>query len=211
MKRHMKTGKVANKPTYRKEKLALPKQKEMNSSDDDDYENGDLFKTKQTQNSVETESEPDVDIPIPKKKIKKVQFEEESNCENEDHEANNSEEGYASMVADLARVHSLVKSTGKIWQSISVKDGNAYINLTSPGERGCMLVKLELYPFNKCVRLDRKQYWTKRTFTSLAVISSKDSPAYKKALSLRTQLTKDISNIKGVRVERKSVTGWKSG
>ncbi|CAG5018003.1 unnamed protein product [Parnassius apollo] len=116
---------------------------------------------------MEDESEPDVDIePTKSKKIKTVIFnlnrqrqealETEEGPEENDHL--NTEEGYNSMVTDLDRAHSLVQSTGKILQCISLKDDDGYITITSPGERGYILMKLEIYPFKDCVKIPKNQY-----------------------------------------------------
>lgn len=195
----------------RKEKSQLLKRKILSDSEnEEDYAPGTLFL--ESQASVEDESEPDVDIQPKKKQKKMVKFQDEIQEEiSENEEETMTEEGYASMLANLARAHSLVQSTGKIAQTISLKDDDGYISITSPGERGFMLMKLELYPFKDCVKLQKNQYWTKRNFSSLAVISGPDSPAYKMAMALRTQITKDIMKLKGVKTEKKSPTGWKSG
>lgn len=197
--------------SFQKEKSQLLKRKiSSDSENEDDYVPGTLFI--ESQASVEDESEPDVDIqPLKKKQKKTVKFHDEMQENSDNEEETITEEGYASMLANLARAHSLVQSTGKIAQTISLKDDDGYINITSPGERGFMLMKLELYPFKDCVKLQKNQYWTKRSFSSMAVISGPDSPAYKMLMALRTQITKDIMKIKGVKTEKKSQTGWKSG
>lgn len=102
------------------------------------------------------------------------------------------DEDFTSMAANHARTHSLVTSTGKISQSILIKEDDGYINKSSPSERGSMLIKLELYPFKECVKLDRNQYWTKRMYSCLAVSSGEDSRVPKLAMKLRYEITKSI-------------------
>ncbi|CAH0730970.1 unnamed protein product, partial [Brenthis ino] len=203
-----KSGITKNKVTFQKEKSPSKRLRKLSS--DDEYEVGQLFQEQQknTQGSVEDESEPDVDIhPETPKKKRKVTW----NDSDSEKEGVDEEEDYACMVANLAQAHSLVQTTGKISQSILVKDADGYINITSPGERGCMLVKLELYPFKDCAKLPKNQYWTKRTYSSLTVISSPTSPAYDLVMKLRRQMTKDVMKIKNVKTEKKVVSGWKSG
>lgn len=144
-------GKKAKQMLFQKEKSPLKKRKLSSSDDEDDtYKPSTLFqeaqRMKESQASVEDESEPDVDIHQPKmKKSKTVQLQiQEDNYEeekNEDDKMLNTDESYASMVANLARAHSLVQSTGKISQSICLKDDDGFINIMSPGERGSMLMK----------------------------------------------------------------------
>ncbi|CAG4969496.1 unnamed protein product [Colias eurytheme] len=202
-----KCGTKKNRVTFQKEKS--PSKRLRKKSSDDEYTPGSLFQeVQQTQGSVEDESEPDVDIipETPKKNKRVISNSSESKKEDVDEE-----EDYACMVASLAQAHLLVQTTGKISQSILVKDADGFINITSPGERGCMLVKLELYPFKDCVKLPKNQYWTKRTYSSLTVISSPESPAYNLVMKLRRQMTKDVMKIKNVKTEKKVATGWKSG
>ncbi|CAG9790345.1 unnamed protein product [Diatraea saccharalis] len=100
------------------------------------------------------------------------------------------DEDFSSMVANHARAHSLVTSTEKISQSILIKEDDGYINILSPGEGGSMVIKLELYPFKECVKLNKNQYWTKRIYLCLGVTSGEDSRAYKLAMKLRYELTR---------------------
>lgn len=127
--------------------MKSPSKKVRRYSSEEEYQKGQMFQEQQnSQASVEDESEPDVDI-SPKVIKKKKQKYQTSDSEPD---MSDQEEDYACMVANLARAHSLVQSTGKISQSILVKDNDGFINITSPGERGYMLMKLELYPFKDC-------------------------------------------------------------
>ncbi|CAG9793247.1 unnamed protein product [Diatraea saccharalis] len=199
-----KSGLKAKSVTFQKEKSPSLKRRiirDMEDSDQEDtYQKGSLFRK-----TVEEESEPEIDLEIPKTKRRKQRMSTDS--EEDNHTPN--EEDFTSMVASHARAHSLVTSTGKICQTILIKDDDGYINISSPGERGSMIIKLELYPFKDCVKLSKNQYWTKRTFSCLGVSSGEDSRVQKLAMKLKYELTKQVMNLKDVKVEKKVQTGWK--
>ncbi|CAG9782215.1 unnamed protein product [Diatraea saccharalis] len=174
---------------------------DLSEEEEMEYTMGDLFR--KSQKTVEEESEPEVELRVPSSKKKRRSLQESM-------DGTPNDEDFSTMVANHARAHSLVTSTGKICQSILIKEDEGYINTSSPGERGSMVIKLELYPFKECVKLNKNQYWTKRTYSCLGVSSGEDSRAYKLAMKLRYELTKQKMNLKDVKVEKKVQTGWKN-
>ncbi|CAH0721931.1 unnamed protein product, partial [Brenthis ino] len=199
-------GQTRKSVTFQKENSSSAKRQIIDLSEDKEYIPGTLYK-----NAVEEESKPEIEVPMPSKKkslmMKRRRLSEEEQSQDEESEK---EEDFSCMVANLARAHSLVQNTGKIFQTISIKEDDGYINISPPGEHGLNLIKLALYPFKDCARLTKNRYWTKRTFTSLAVISGEDSPVYKSAMKLRKLITQQVMSLDNIKVEKKSQTGWKS-
>lgn len=209
----LKCGQAPKSVTFQKEKLVSSKRKILNYNSEEDSENeeyqpGQLFKKHKQQKPVEEESEPEVELQVPKTKKRSAKKQATTSDEDSDQSSAN-EDDFTSMVANHARAHSLTMSTGKISQSILIKDDEGYTNISSPGERGLMLIKLELYPFKECVKLQKNQYWTKRTFSCMGLSSSKDSRVHKLAMKLRYEITKEIMKLKDVKVEKREQTGWK--
>lgn len=201
------------KVSFQKEKSALKRPRSVSvDSNEEVYIPGNLYRK-----SVEETSEAELVVPKINKKAKNIKRRrrtstesEEENSENEQDIPQDTEEGFSSMVAQLARAHSLVQSTGKISHlSILIKENDNYISMSSPGESGVSLVKLEIYPFNDCSRLEKNQYWTKRTFSSLGVIYSEESPVHKIVMKLRRLLTEQVATTKGCKMEKKPPTNWK--
>lgn len=211
-KKNQKDGKALKRVQFQKEKCVSKKQKISNEESDDEYRPGTLFQ--ESQLSVEDESETEIDIqvkPTMKPIKRKLRTPSVESQEDEDSDAGTNDEDFASMVGNLAQAHCLVSNTGKISQSILIKDTDQYISMSTPGESGQMLMKLELYPFKDCSKLSKTEYWRKRTFSSLVVLSSKGCPVYNLAMKLRKEITKQVMKTKKVKVEKRPVTGWKSG
>lgn len=212
LKKKLNDGKVPKRVQFQKEKSTLKKRRISNDESDEEYKPGTIFQ--ESQLSVEDESETELDIqvkPTMKPKTKKLRTPSVESQENENSDAGTNDEDFACMVGNLAQAHSLVSNTGKICQTILIKDTDAYISMSTPGESGQMLMKLELYPFKDCSKLNKTEYWRKRTFSSMIVLSSKDCPVYQMVMKLRKEVTKQVMKVKKVKVEKKPITGWKSG
>ncbi|KAL4708247.1 hypothetical protein ACJJTC_013816 [Scirpophaga incertulas] len=165
-----KDGKTLRRVQFQREKCASRKRR-YSSESDPEYQAGDLFHNSQV--SVEDESETELN-----RRISSTEDKSQDEERTSDSEGGLNDEDFASMVGNLAQAHCLVSNTGKISQNILIKDTDQYISMSTPGESGQMLMKLELYPFKECVKLNKTEYWRKRTFSSLTVLSSKTCPVY---------------------------------
>lgn len=62
--------------------------------------------------------------------------------------------------------------TGTISQHISKRVEDSWISFTSPGERGCNIIKLDVIPFKDAVTLDKQNWWRVATMRSQFLTSS---------------------------------------
>lgn len=108
--------------------------------------------------SIENDSEESEDEnPPPRKKTKKVSFKKHRSAETENESGSDEEtpfkpEAFDDMVDAFMQAASTASTIGRISQSISLESRGDVITLTSPGERGHKVIKLEIYDFHECCR-----------------------------------------------------------
>lgn len=166
--------------------------------------------TKKRHITKDASSESEEEVAPRKKNKKRVSFQKNRSAETEN-ESNTDEggdqpfkpEAFDDMVDAFMQAASTASTIGRISQSISLESRGDVITLTTPGERGHKVIKLEIYDFHECCRSKPQDWWKKAEWRSKTIVASETSSAMKLVDQLKTTIMNKIQEIKNLKVERK--------
>ena len=75
---------------------------------------------------------------------------------------------------------SMMKDTGTMQSNIYLETNAGPLKYLAEVSSGCIVVKLSIYDFSKCLGTDPNQWWRHSSFRSQVVFSSKDCNAITK-------------------------------
>lgn len=94
-------------------------------------------------------------------------------------------------------------STGLISQSICRKIPGSTSTLTSPGERGYQVVKLDVFDFSKISKKPKTDWWKEANYRSTFIIPSPLDPSHQLVMKLLLAATNQIQKLPGVKREER--------
>ncbi|XP_037947436.1 uncharacterized protein LOC119679258 [Teleopsis dalmanni] len=92
---------------------------------------------------------------------------------------------------------------GSICQSIRRRKPGSTYTITSPGERGFQVVKLDVYDFSKISKKPKMEWWKEANYRSTFLIQSPVDPNHQLVMKLLLNVTNQLNKIPGVKKEER--------